>query len=89
MTPPTKTPAPPPHHDPRPSEGLRLDVELALAELTEAQRLAVVHCFHLDLSHEEAAAVLGLPIGTLKSHLARAKARLRTSLGAWSKESAR
>jgi RNA polymerase sigma-70 factor (ECF subfamily) len=77
-----------PHHDPRPTQGLRLDVEQALAGLTEAQRLAVVHCFHLDLSHEEAAAVLGLPLGTLKSHLARAKARLRASLQPWSEESA-
>jgi RNA polymerase sigma-70 factor (ECF subfamily) len=73
-----------PGHDPRGVEGLRLDVEAALRDLSEAQRLAVVHCFHLDLSHEEAAEVLGLPLGTLKSHLARAKARLRVALGAWS-----
>jgi RNA polymerase sigma-70 factor (ECF subfamily) len=77
-----------PRHDPRPTDGLRLDVEQALRGLTEIQRLAIVHCFHLDLSHEEAAEVLGLPLGTLKSHLARAKARLRTSLGAWNEEPA-
>jgi RNA polymerase sigma-70 factor (ECF subfamily) len=76
-----------PCHDPRPAEGLRLDVEQALASLTEAQRLAVVHCFHLDLSHDEAAVVLGLPLGTLKSHLARAKVRLRELLHPWSEES--
>jgi len=78
-----------PRHDPRPTQGLRLDVEQALQGLTEEQRLAIVHCFHLDLSHEEAAAVLGLPLGTLKSHLARAKERLRASLRPWSEESAR
>jgi DNA-directed RNA polymerase specialized sigma24 family protein len=32
--------------------------------------------------------VLGLPLGTLKSHLDRAKIRLRELLDAWSPESA-
>jgi len=75
-----------PAHDPRVLEGLERDVDRALAALTEIQRLAVVHCFHLDLSHAEAAQVLGLPLGTLKSHLDRAKARLRELLGAWKPE---
>src|ERR1700754_1332040 len=75
-------------HDPRPTEGLRRDVEQALAALTEMQRLAILHCYHLDLSHAEAAQVLGLPLGTLKSHLDRAKARLRELLGDWKPESA-
>ena len=77
-----------PGHDPRPAEGLGRDVERALQALSEIQRLAVVHCFHLDLSHAEAAQVLGLPLGTLKSHLDRAKTRLRELLGAWNPESA-
>jgi len=75
-------------HDPRPAEGLGRDVERALQALTEVQRLAVVHCFHLDLSHAEAAQVLGLPLGTLKSHIDRAKTRLRELLQAWNPESA-
>ena len=61
----------------------RLDVERALGRLPEAQRLALFHCFQLDLSHEEAADVLGMPVGTLKSHVARGKARLREALAAW------
>jgi RNA polymerase sigma factor (sigma-70 family) len=77
-----------PGHDPRPAEDLSRDVERALQALSEIQRLAVVHCFHLDLSHAEAAQVLGLPLGTLKSHLDRAKTRLRELLGAWNPESA-
>lgn len=77
-----------PGHDPRPAEGLARDVERALASLSEIQQLAVVHCFHLDLSHAEAAQVLGLPLGTLKSHLDRAKARLRERLVDWNPESA-
>jgi len=76
-----------PAHDPRLAEGLAYDVERALAELGEMQRLAILHCYHLDLSHAEAAQVLGLPLGTLKSHVGRAKARLRTRLAAWNPES--
>lgn len=61
----------------------RIDVERALAELPEPERLALIHCFQLDLSHAEAAQVLGWPLGTLKSHVARGKARLRARLAAW------
>jgi RNA polymerase sigma-70 factor (ECF subfamily) len=75
-------------HDPRAVEGLGRDVERALQALSEIQRLAIVHCFHLDLTHAEAAQVLGLPLGTLKSHLDRAKIRLRELLDAWNPESA-
>ncbi len=68
------------------ASALRLDVARALARLSEAQRLCVEHCFHLDLTHEEAADVLGLPLGTLKSHLNRARARLQHLLGAWAED---
>jgi RNA polymerase sigma factor (sigma-70 family) len=62
---------------------LRLDVARALARLPELQRVALVHCFVLDLSHSEAAEVLGWPLGTLKSHVARGKVRLANDLAAW------
>ncbi len=65
---------------------LRLDVEAALARLPLAERVALIHCYHLDLSHEEAAQVLNLPLGTLKSQVLRAKARLRDLLAAWAPE---
>ena len=74
--------------DPTPQRALRLDVARALAQLSEEQRVAIVHCYHLDLSHDEAAAVLGLPLGTLKSHVARGKARLKELLAAWNEEAA-
>lgn len=61
----------------------RIDVNRALAALPEAERVALIHCFQLDLSHAEAAEVLGWPLGTLKSHVARGKARLRATLAAW------
>jgi RNA polymerase sigma factor (sigma-70 family) len=61
----------------------RIDIERALAALPEPERVALIHCFQLDLSHAEAAQVLGWPLGTLKSHVARGKARLRERLAAW------
>ncbi len=64
----------------------RIDVQAALARLPENERVAMLHCYHLDLSHEEAAQVLGLPLGTLKSQVLRAKARLRELLSAWAPE---
>jgi DNA-directed RNA polymerase specialized sigma24 family protein len=56
--------------------------------LSEIQCLVIVHCFHLELSHAEAAQVLGLPLGTLKSHLNRARSRLHELLGDWKPRSA-
>lgn len=67
---------------------LRLDVEAALARLPEAQRVVLIHCYYLDLSHEEAAQVLSLPLGTVKSQVLRAKVRLRELLAAWAPENA-
>ena len=65
---------------------MRLDVEAALTRLPNAERVALIHCYHLDLSHEEAAQVLNLPLGTLKSQVLRAKARLRELLADWAPE---
>lgn len=79
-------PASPPVPDFSGSTVQRLDVERALATLPEAERVALIHCFQLDLSHAEAADVLGWPLGTLKSHVARGKARLRERLAAWKPE---
>ena len=56
------------------------DLSDALAALPETQRAALVLCFEHGLTHEEAAAVLGCPLGTLKSHINRGKARLRDCL---------
>jgi len=60
--------------------GVARDLETGLAALPEAQRAALVLCFEHGMTHEEAAAALGCPLGTLKSHVSRGKARLRTWL---------
>jgi RNA polymerase sigma-70 factor (ECF subfamily) len=37
----------------------------------------------LGLSHEEAAYVLTMPLGTVKTHAMRGKAKLKARLAAW------
>jgi RNA polymerase sigma factor (sigma-70 family) len=65
---------------------LSIDLERAMRVLSDAERAAIVQCYHNDLTHEEAAEVLGCPVGTVKTHILRAKAKLRTRLGAWAPE---
>jgi RNA polymerase sigma factor (sigma-70 family) len=65
------------------SAALRLDMERALAVLTDAERAAIVQCYHNDLTHEEAAYVLDCPVGTVKTHILRAKQKLKSQLAAW------
>ena len=65
---------------------LRLDMERALAVLSEGERAAIVQCYHNDLSHEEAAYVLDCPVGTVKTHILRAKQKLKSQLAAWAPE---
>jgi RNA polymerase sigma-70 factor (ECF subfamily) len=62
---------------------LRIDMDRALAVLSDAERAAIVQCYHNDLSHEEAAIVLDCPVGTVKTHILRAKAKLKSRLAAW------
>lgn len=63
-----------------PEPGLQRDIATGLAQLPEAQRAALVLCFEHGLTHEEAAAALECPLGTLKSHVARGRVRLRAWL---------
>jgi RNA polymerase sigma factor (sigma-70 family) len=69
--------------DPARAATLSLDMDRALAALSEGERAAIVQCYHNDLSHEEAAQVLNCPVGTVKTHILRAKQKLRSRLAAW------
>jgi len=62
---------------------MKLDLERAMDVLTAQERAAIVQCYHNDLTHEEAAYVLGCPVGTVKTHVFRAKQKLKTALAAW------
>ena len=69
--------------DHAPGTTMKIDLERALARLSEAERAAIVQCYHNDLSHEEAAYVLGCPVGTVKTHILRGKQKLKAALAAW------
>jgi RNA polymerase sigma-70 factor (ECF subfamily) len=61
----------------------RLDLDAALALLPHDVRLCVVLAYSEGLSHPEIAALTHLPLGTVKSHIARGAARLRETLAAY------
>lgn len=63
-----------------PGPEARMDLERALATLSTAERAALAACYGADLTHEEAARALGIPVGTLKTQILRAKAKLRARL---------
>jgi len=62
---------------------LHLDLERAMRCLSTAEQTVLLHCVQLGLSHEEAAYVLTMPLGTVKTHAMRGKAKLKTRLAAW------
>ena len=55
----------------------RLDLYAALAELPKRQREAVVLRYLGDQSEQDTAALLGLSVGSVKTHASRGLARLR------------
>lgn len=59
----------------------RLALEKALATLPEDQRACVTLCLGQGWSHSEAAEAMGLPLGTVKSHVTRGRERLLSVLG--------
>lgn len=59
---------------------LREDMERALDELPDAFRIAIVMVDVQGYSYAEAAGLLGVPVGTVRSRLARARAHLQRAL---------
>jgi RNA polymerase sigma factor (sigma-70 family) len=68
------------HHATTNGSNLRLDLTEALKMLTSNERAAVVLCCQNGLSHEEAAQVLGCPLGTVKTNVLRGREKLRRKL---------
>lgn len=63
------------------SDNIRMDVETALKTLTDAERTVVVLFYIEDRPIKDVAAITGMPEGTVKSHIARAKPKLAEMLG--------
>ncbi len=62
----------------------RLDLERAMARLSPDERAALTLCYALGHSHGEAAQILSLPLGTVKSHVLRGREKLKAMLEAGS-----
>lgn len=65
------------------SADLHHDLSLALRELSADEQLALHLGYQQGKSHGEIAALLDWPLGTVKTHLARGKEKLRHLLAAW------
>ncbi len=71
-------------HDPQTVDpALRHDLARALGLLPLHERSAIVLCYQNGLSHDEAARVLEIPLGTVKTNVLRGREKLKKSLAAW------
>lgn len=71
-----RPPPEPPAPDHAEEVGTAIDVRRALLQVPEEFRAVLVLCDIQDLSYEEAAHVLGVPVGTVKSRLHRGRVAL-------------
>lgn len=62
---------------------LQRDLALAMKELSAVQQRAVLLCYAEGYSHTEAADKLQLPLGTVKTHIMRAKKILEKHMKPW------
>lgn len=65
----------------QPAVDAQIDAARALAGLDLRERAAALLCFGHGHSHAEAAQIMDVPLGTLKSIVARAKTKLALRLG--------
>jgi RNA polymerase sigma factor (sigma-70 family) len=66
-----------------PLSDLQHDLAAALQQLSADEQLALHLGYQQGLSHGEIAALLDWPLGTVKTHLARSKEKLRHLLAVW------
>jgi RNA polymerase sigma-70 factor (ECF subfamily) len=62
---------------------LRQDLMHAIGLLPLHERSAVLLCCQNGLSHDEAARVLDIPLGTVKTNVLRGREKLKKTLAAW------
>lgn len=63
------------------TDGMRFALAQALAALPLDQRAAIMLCLAHEFTHAEAAEVLQLPLGTVKSRVSRGREKLRALIG--------
>ena len=73
-------------HDWAERQETREQVRRAMDKLPPAYRAVLTLRYNEELSYEDIARILELPINTVRTHLFRAKAQLRARLGEWMRE---
>ena len=69
--------------DPQESSGLHKKLARLLAKF-EPERLSVLHLLlHRQNTQQEIANIMGIPLGTVKTHINRGRADLQDALAAW------
>jgi RNA polymerase sigma factor (sigma-70 family) len=58
----------------------RIDINDAMQYLTVSERMVVVLYYDKDMTHLQIAEILEMPLGTIKTHIARAKVKLKKIL---------
>lgn len=58
-----------------------LALRRAMDDLSDEQRVALALCLGQEFTHAEAAEAMRIPLGTVKSHIARGRAKLHAALG--------
>jgi RNA polymerase sigma-70 factor (ECF subfamily) len=72
--------------DARQTNGAATDIARAMRQLREPERACLSLCYQWGMSHQEMADVLDYPVGTVKTHIARGKAKLREHLASYGPE---
>lgn len=67
--------------DPRPASDAAIDADRLLATLSPQERAALTLCFGHGWSHGEAAEIMGVPLGTLKSLVLRGRTKAQRMIG--------
>ncbi len=62
---------------------LAIDLYRSLQLLSDAEREVIAHCYFADLSMDETAKLLNMPLGTVKTHSLRALKKLRDTMSSW------
>ena len=69
-----------PEHGVETVPDMKLDLESTMRRISVAERAALTLCCALGHSNEEAAEILDMPLGTVKSHILRGREKLRALL---------
>ncbi len=66
--------------------GTAADIARAMRQLREPERACLSLCYQWGMSHQETANVLDYPVGTVKTHIARGKEKLRAHLSSYDQQ---